>query len=103
MKFLTVIFILFNTWLCNYYQFFQRRVAQKARLLVQGGPLVHKYIMHSTIQNKIMNKHYTIANKQTQYNDNKQRTITNKQKNTIIDYLITNKKVLKFIFKSLCS
>ena len=71
-----------------YYQFFQRRVTQMAKLPVQGGPLVHKYNTHSTIQNKIMNKHYTI---------------TNKQKNTITDYLITKKKVLKFIFKSLCS
>ena len=34
---------------------------------------------------------------------NKHYTITNKQKNTITDYLITKKKVLKFIFKRLCS
>ena len=61
-----------------YYQFFQRRVTQKAKLPVQGDPLVHKYNTHSTIQNKIMNKHYTITNKQTQYNDNKQTLYNNK-------------------------
>ena len=53
-----------------YYQFFQRRVTQNARLPVQGGPLVHKYNTHSTIQNKIMNKHYTITNKQMLYKTN---------------------------------
>ena len=53
-----------------YYQFFQRRVTQKARLPVQGGPLVHKYNTHSTIQNKIKNKHYTITNKQMLYKTN---------------------------------
>ena len=34
------------------------------------GPLVHEYNTHSTIQNKIMNKHYTITNKQMLYKTN---------------------------------
>ena len=54
----------------------QRRVTQKARLPVQGGPLVHKYNTHSTIQNKIINKHYTITNKQMLYKTNNTMTIT---------------------------
>ena len=42
-----------NRYLFYYYQFFQRRITQKVRLPVRGGPLVNKYNTLRSIDNDL--------------------------------------------------